>query len=83
MNSAHLYRSIQIIRVRLRYKEIKKSNITVNRNEFKVGDNVRVKLHNKTFEPGKILEVLNRAVARMFTQGGHTSWTGGHRDILK
>jgi transposase InsO family protein len=32
---------------------------TVNRNEFKVGDNVRVKLHNKTFEPGKILEVLN------------------------
>jgi hypothetical protein len=25
MNSAHLYRSIQIIRVRLRYKEIKKS----------------------------------------------------------
>jgi hypothetical protein len=29
MNSAHLYRSIQIIRVRLRYKEIKKSK-TVN-----------------------------------------------------
>jgi hypothetical protein len=25
----------------------------------------------------------SRAVARMFTQGGHTSWTGGHRDILK
>jgi hypothetical protein len=29
MNSAHLYRSIQIILVRLRYKEIKKSK-TVN-----------------------------------------------------
>jgi hypothetical protein len=29
MNSAHLYRSIQIIRVRLRYEEIKKSK-TVN-----------------------------------------------------
>jgi hypothetical protein len=29
MNSAHLYRSIQIIWVRLRYKEIKKSK-TVN-----------------------------------------------------
>jgi hypothetical protein len=29
MNSAHLYRSIQIIWIRLRYKEIKKSK-TVN-----------------------------------------------------
>jgi hypothetical protein len=29
MNSVHLYRSVQIIRVRIRYKEIKKSK-TVN-----------------------------------------------------